>query len=90
MNNKDLAESLAREIFAIGDEPDDKVQRIQFCGGSWLKNAETNLGGLNRDALARELHEILDRLVPKVGCERDDGLLNIHPETDTCEVCKDV
>jgi hypothetical protein len=26
----------------------------------------------------------------KVACERDDGLLNIHDETETCEVCKDV
>lgn len=23
----------------------------------------------------------------QVGCERDDGLLNVHPETETCEVC---
>jgi hypothetical protein len=24
---------------------------------------------------------------PKVGCEREDGLLNIHAESETCEVC---
>lgn len=23
----------------------------------------------------------------RVGCERQDGLLNIHPESETCEVC---
>jgi hypothetical protein len=25
---------------------------------------------------------------PEVGCERDDGLLNIHAESKTCEVCR--
>jgi hypothetical protein len=24
----------------------------------------------------------------QVGCERDDGLLNVHPETEVCEVCR--
>lgn len=24
----------------------------------------------------------------KVGCENDDGTLNIHPESETCEVCR--
>lgn len=24
-----------------------------------------------------------------VGCEREDGLLNVHPENETCEVCKE-
>lgn len=23
-----------------------------------------------------------------VGCEDSDGLLHIHPDTETCEVCK--
>lgn len=26
--------------------------------------------------------------VAKVGCEREDGTLNIHAETETCEVCQ--
>ena len=26
----------------------------------------------------------------RVACERPDGVLNIHDEAETCEVCKDV
>jgi hypothetical protein len=27
---------------------------------------------------------------PQVGCETADGLLNVHPERVSCDVCKDV
>jgi hypothetical protein len=26
--------------------------------------------------------------VRRVGCEREDGTLNIHAESETCEVCR--
>lgn len=49
--SEDLAQRIARAIFASGDAPDDKAQRIEFKGGTWPDN-ETNLGGLCEESLA--------------------------------------
>lgn len=48
-----LAEKIAREVFASGDEPrgGGKVHRIQFMGG-WYPNGEIPLGGFCEIALA--------------------------------------
>lgn len=32
----------------------------------------------------------MSKRTPLVGCENEDGTLNIHPESETCSVCKDV
>lgn len=50
-----LPERLACYIFAIGDEPGDCTQRIQFKGGEWP--SETDLGGLNKESLARVIRK---------------------------------
>jgi hypothetical protein len=53
----DLASDLARAIFAVGDEADDKAWRIQFRGGTGAK--ETDLGGIGRTALADVIRKAL-------------------------------
>jgi hypothetical protein len=53
----DLATHLARAIFAVGDEADDKVRRIQFRGGTDAK--ETDLGGFCEDALVKCIRDAL-------------------------------
>lgn len=58
MDNATLAARIAREIFLVGDDPTDKVQRIGFKGGRW-PNHETELGGLNEPALASVIHRVL-------------------------------
>ena len=50
----DLACAIARDIFASGDEPHDKVQRIAFKGGNY-PDAETELGGYCEESLARRI-----------------------------------
>ena len=47
----ELEKRIARAIFACGDQPNDKVQRIQFMGGQW-PDGETDLGGMCEEALA--------------------------------------
>lgn len=59
MSTHDMAAALARGIFACGDEPNDKAQRIQFMGGSW-PDSETNLGGLSEVALASLLVRLIE------------------------------
>ncbi len=49
------------------------------AGAGW--HDEKAAGFWDRLALAR-------KQTRKVGCEGDDGLLRIHLESDTCEVCK--
>lgn len=58
-----LAVRLARGIFEVGDEPDDKVQRIQFMGGDYPDH-ETKLGGLGESSLADYLDWLLERHAP--------------------------
>jgi hypothetical protein len=67
MNNRELANRLAREIFEAphGIEP-DAVRRIQFKGGRAMD--ETDLGGFCEAALADHLFEVLGRLhLPTTG-----------------------
>ena len=45
-----LAQKITRDLFALGDEHDDKVHRIEFKGGEY-PDKETNLGGMNETAL---------------------------------------
>lgn len=52
------AMQIAGAIFAIGDEPNDKVQRIAFRGGKYPEG-ETDLGGLNRAALVNVIERAM-------------------------------
>lgn len=63
MENKELAAYLARQIFEIGDEPNDKAQRLEFKGGTYPDH-ETNLGGLSESSLADFIHYALDKHSP--------------------------
>ena len=55
-----LAEKIARDIFALGDEPTDMVQRIEFKGGEY-PGKETGLGGLCERALASYIAKSLEK-----------------------------
>ncbi len=57
MKNKDIAEKLARGIFSNGDEPLNKVKRINFRG-----EKEIDLGGFNEGALCKEIERLMDEL----------------------------
>lgn len=52
MNSTDLANYLVCQLFELGNEPNDKTQRIEFKGGHWPYN-ETSMGGMNENALRR-------------------------------------
>ena len=59
MNERKLAETIARDIFESGDElPNDKTQRISFKGGKY-PDAETDIGGFCESALADRIHASL-------------------------------
>lgn len=46
-----LALKIARDIFAMGDEPNSPCNRLQFKGGKWPDN-ERNQGGVGEKPLA--------------------------------------
>ena len=58
----DLADKIARDIFAEGDER-TPCQRIQFMGGTYPDREENN-GGYCEIALANALRKILARHLP--------------------------
>lgn len=62
----DTAAKIADELFRIGDEPNSPTQRIEFRGGRWTgdPNTERAQGGLNQIALATWLAGALERHVP--------------------------
>lgn len=47
----EIGRTIAREIFAIGDEAKNPCQRIEFKGGKW-PDEETNNGGIGEGPLA--------------------------------------
>ena len=51
ISDKELAALIARDIFKMLDQQDDKCQRLEGKGGTYPK-AETTLGGLCESALA--------------------------------------
>ncbi len=51
MNETQLANRIATDIFESGDRLPDKTQRIAFRGGEY-PDAETTLGGYCQSALA--------------------------------------
>ena len=55
----ELADYLAHAIFASGNEPHDRVQRIQFMGGKYPDH-ETKLGGYCREALRDCIQRAID------------------------------
>lgn len=48
---------------------------------------ETHLTKAGAQLWLRQLFSLEGGNTNQVGCERDDGLLNIHAESETCEVC---
>ena len=55
----ELADYLAHAIFAAGNEPHDRVQRIQFMGGKYPDH-ETKMGGYCREALRDCIQRAID------------------------------
>lgn len=51
VNDKELGEIIARDIFAALDQPPDACQRIEGRGGKY-PDRETKLGGFGEAALA--------------------------------------
>ncbi len=62
MDEQELSELIARDLFATGSEPSRGVagivQRIEFKGGEYPDD-ETELGGLCEKSLARRIRSIL-------------------------------
>lgn len=64
-----LAATIARAIFATGDEPGSPCKRIQFQGGKWPDN-ERNQGGIGETPLVAiiaaqlEAHNSVDTSPP--------------------------
>lgn len=52
---------IARYIMKLGDEPNSPAQRIQFMGGKWPEH-EIAQGGLNEEALARQIADAIKSL----------------------------
>lgn len=60
MTRKALARKIAIDLFDCpGSSNGDAVQRIQFRGGDWARNKETDLGGLCLSALIGVIHRSL-------------------------------
>jgi hypothetical protein len=53
-----LALKIARDIFAMGDEPNSPCNRLQFKGGKWPDN-ERNQGGVGEIPLANRILETI-------------------------------
>ncbi len=66
MNNEELGKKIARELFKIGDDPDDPCMRIAFMCGQYGMN-EHPAGGLCETALAGCLATILDNVMDSDG-----------------------
>lgn len=58
VDDKELAALVARDVFKLFDTATDKCHRVAAKGGEYPK-AETDLGGLNEEALARVIAESL-------------------------------
>jgi len=54
-----LGKLIARDIFAIGNEPGSPCRRIEFKGGDWMAKTETEQGGLIEAALASAIAQSL-------------------------------
>jgi len=59
----ELGKRIAREVFECGDEPSSKCTRIQFLGGSFVKQNERAQGGFNETGLARQITAILTKIL---------------------------
>jgi len=57
MDKDALAKRIAREIFAVGDQPTGKVHRIQFMIGNI--HAERPAGGLGEGPLESVIRRVL-------------------------------
>lgn len=59
MTNNDLANKLARDLMALGDDPNSPAHRIQYMGGNY-PDGEIPQGGMNETALACFFHKKLN------------------------------
>lgn len=55
---KQLAERIAKEIFALGDEPNSPCLRLQFMGDTWPNN-ERDQGGVSLESLTKHIYGLL-------------------------------
>lgn len=62
MNNDELGTLLARAVFRTGDYEKERVQRIEFKGGTWPDH-EIDLGGLCEKSLADVITRELNHLI---------------------------
>lgn len=61
MENRELAQKLAKGIMDTGSDPGRPVQRIQFMGGEYPKN-EIPQGGLCEAALSEVIYRLLHQI----------------------------
>jgi hypothetical protein len=81
----ELADYLSHAIFAAGNEPFDRVQRIQFMGGKYPDH-ETKLGGYCREALRDCIKRAIDarpRFLPENYQSTSWTPTNSSKKTDT-------
>lgn len=64
MTNRRLAAFLAQEVFKHGEGRGAPTQRLKLMGGRY-PDAETDLGGLNRECLINILTEALEQVFPR-------------------------
>ena len=81
----------------LSDVQDGRLRLHDVGTGFYLgcNECSETLGVVDGDDVARILDATREQSRAqyegaKVGCERDDGLLNIHFENETCEVCREV
>lgn len=88
MKNLDLATVIARDIFRFGDGLNDKVQRIEFKGGTY-PGGETNLGGLCELALIARIHKFLVEIgldeLSKMMTDEKEELAGLQSKVRTLE-----
>lgn len=56
-----ISKFIARDLFALGDEPNSPTKRIAFLGGDWPAQ-ETDQGGMCESAFAEFIAEHLYRI----------------------------
>lgn len=64
----EAASKLARHIFSLGDEPNSSCNRIQFKGGKWPDN-EQSQGGMCESALTKNLIPTLSLVIDAATAE---------------------
>lgn len=58
-----VAQHLARDLLAVGEEPGRSCQRIEFKSGSYTEGVETSHGGLCERALVDHFAKSIRKLL---------------------------